>query len=747
MIGVVFMGLLAEMKPYISRCLLYVSLIIVPLFIIPYPAQAKEHSEPATIETLLSMSLEELIEVEISLATGSPKPIRMAPAVASVITAADIERMGATTLDEVLETVPGLHIAPSPTNRLNSIYSFRGIHTGFNPQVLLMINGIPHAIPGLVSSRSVNFRLPVANISRIEVVRGPGSAVHGADAFAGTINVITKDGKEIDGTKTGFRAGSFDTYDVWLQHGKEYKGWDVSLGLEYQATAGDKKRVVDSDLQSALDLPPPFGFGTSASFAPGPLNTDSDVIDAHLGLQNDKWTLRFWGYLVQNSGNGAGGAPVLDSAGEENNETFRVDITYNAESPAPGWDYSTRLYYQYHHDDSYFRLFPPGAVLPVDADGNVNFFALANLQPVNFVLFTDGAIGNPILDDHHTGLDFTAFYSGLKDHLWRMNTGAKYVSEKTKEFKNFGPGTVLGSTVAPPAVVTINDLTEVGTGDIYMEDQDRTLWYISMQDEWTLAPTWELTGGVRYDHYSDFGGTINPRVALVWKACNDFTSKILYGRAFRPPSFAELYYKNNPAALGNPDLDPETIDTYELAFDYQPTTNFNTKLNLYYYDIDDLIEYLPESASTLKAENARDQKGKGFEVEANWQVTDTFRLRGNFAYQRSKDKETKQHVADAPGKQLYLNPHWEFLPEWSLDGQLFWIADRKRAVGDTRPKIDDYTKVDLTLRRKNIVEHWDCALAIRNLFDEDIREPSQAVIPNDFPMESRSVWAEVRYAF
>ena len=143
-------------------------------------------------------------------ATGSMKPVHKAPSVSSVITAEDIEKMGAVTLDEVLETVPGLHVAPSSWNRLNSTFSIRGIHTGQNPEVLLMLDSIP-ITDNLSGSRPNFFKISVVNISRIEVIRGPGSAVYGADAFAGTINIITKDGQEIDGVSTGIRAGSFNT--------------------------------------------------------------------------------------------------------------------------------------------------------------------------------------------------------------------------------------------------------------------------------------------------------------------------------------------------------------------------------------------------------------------------------------------------------------------------------------------------------------------------------------------------------
>jgi outer membrane receptor for ferrienterochelin and colicins len=141
-----------------------------------------------------------------SIATGTQKPLHLAPAVASVITAEDIKNMGATTLDEALAMVPGVHVSVSPLKDLNSSYSIRGIGSGFDPQVLVTINGIPVRDP-YTGGRINTYRLPVANISRIEVIRGPGSAMFGSDAFAGVINVITKSADEIDGLRAGARAG------------------------------------------------------------------------------------------------------------------------------------------------------------------------------------------------------------------------------------------------------------------------------------------------------------------------------------------------------------------------------------------------------------------------------------------------------------------------------------------------------------------------------------------------------------
>ena len=100
------------------------------------------------------------------------------------------------------------------------------------------------------------------------------------------------------------------------------------------------------------------------------------------------------------------------------------------------------------------------------------------------------------------------------------------------------------------------------TGDPALGDPtfSRDLFYAYVQDEWTLHPDWTLTWGARYDHYSDVGATVNPRLALVWNARHDLTAKLLYGRGFRAPSRLETQARQIPALWGNPDLHPEQVE-------------------------------------------------------------------------------------------------------------------------------------------------------------------------------------------
>ncbi|MGH1441169.1 MAG: TonB-dependent receptor plug domain-containing protein [Cellvibrionaceae bacterium] len=692
----------------------------------------------------LSLTLEELGKIKVSIATGNNTPIEQAPAVATVITAQQIEAMGARTLDEVLETVPGLHVSISGTNRLDSIYSIRGIHTSFNPQVLLLINNTPLQSP-FQGGRPTLFRQPVNSIEKIEVIRGPGSAVYGADAFSGVINIITKTAKDIAGNEIGIRSGSFDYQEAWIQTGTQHEDWGMSFTLNYQHSNGDKERTINSDFQTMLDSN--SSYSTNSSLSPGSLSTRYEVVDATIAVENQNWKANIRAWESDNTGNGAGGAQALDPKSGDNYTLYTADAAFQTSDWFDGWTNSAKLNYTYYKLDSNFILLPPNTRVAISG-GNIAVDPNNNLDPLpgsTIFTFTEGLIGNPNAKTEDAQIELTSTYKNLNNHQIRLSTGSRHQTIRTSETKNFGPGVISDSS---PTTLdgTLTDVS--GTNNIYLPDSSRTVNYLSLQDEWNIQENWKLVTGIRHDKYSDFGSTTNPRLALVWQKSEKLSTKILYGSAFRAPSFAELGFQNNPAAIGNKNLDPEKIDTYEVAFSYQPYSSFRTDLSLYYYQAKDLIEYVfTPDAGGLQAQNVRDQDGHGFEWEASWELTQNFRINTNYAWQRSEDSDSGQEIADAPQQQLTLSSFWKIAPQWLLSSQINWVADRKRAQSDARSDIDDYTLVDLTLKRQNAYKNLDVGLGIRNLFDEDAREPSDGIIADDFPLEGRSFWAELRYQF
>ena len=252
-------------------------------------------------EDLMDLSLDELGAIPVTtIATGTSKPIFQSAAVTSVITAEQIKSMGATELHEVLETVPGVH-ASLQENTYDYNYSMRGIRNAQNSQVLMLLNGTRITTP-FHGTLMTGTELPIEAIQRVEVIRGPGSALYGADAFAGVINIITKKAKDINGKVLGARVGDHSTQSGWGQYGAQWAGWDVATSLQYQHTNGDNGRIVNADTQTGFDN----ALGTHASHAPGPLNTRYETLNGHLNLQRKHWDIGFWAFNSINAGTPCG---------------------------------------------------------------------------------------------------------------------------------------------------------------------------------------------------------------------------------------------------------------------------------------------------------------------------------------------------------------------------------------------------------------------------------------------------------
>lgn len=204
-------------------------------------------------------------EKEVAIATRHETPVGKAPSVVTVITAEEIKNLGYRTFVEILRTVPGFELLKNGAR--GAVFpSTRGL--GSANKVRLMLNGhlVNDPFRGEAFFHFDDF--PVENIKRIEIVRGPGSALYGENAFSAVINIITFDAKDIDGVKMSDGYGSFDTEEGNVVFGKTYGKVDVSGMVRYRHTDGFDG-IVESDVVTQIDdaLPnPPF---SPASQAPG----------------------------------------------------------------------------------------------------------------------------------------------------------------------------------------------------------------------------------------------------------------------------------------------------------------------------------------------------------------------------------------------------------------------------------------------------------------------------------------------
>jgi len=641
----------------------------------------------------------------VSIATGHRKRVAEAPAVASVITAKEIEAMGAQSLSDVLEAVPGLHISLTETN-YNPVVVMRGVRSDLNQQVLFLINGLPIKNAALGDRGEVLRAQSIKSIARVEVIRGPGSAMFGADALSGVINIITKSAADIPGLEVGGSAGSFDSKHAWLLYGGKAADWDIAFGFDAEKTAGFRPKI-NADQQTLLDA----SMLTSASLAPGRGNLGRESVSVFVDAEKSEWRIRASYQGVFNQQTGAGLAGALDPDGEGGARRFTFDATYHQERLTENWSATTTFsFYDLAFLGGPYTLYPAGA----------------------FGAFPNGVIGNPRLFERHYGIDFTTFYTGFDGHTVRLGAGYRYNDlYRVEDARNFD----LSGGVVP---VDLGAVRRVSEADAFNTESLRRLSYLFVQDEWRLTSDWVLFAGARYDHFSDFGGTFNPRLAVVW-VNSHLTSKFLYGRAFRAPSFGELSNKNNPVNIGNPDLEPEVTDTYEIAFDYAYSPDLRVGLSFYYYQVEDLIRFTPV------ASNEGGQTGRGAELEFDWAVSPATRLNGSFSLLRSEDKGTGEAVADVPEEQLYLKLTHQLTSRWAVSSRLNWVLGRERDFRDARKSIDDYATLDLTLKSKGLLSGVDVELSVFNMTDENAREPSRynivsgsVALPGDLPLPGRS---------
>lgn len=660
----------------------------------------------------------------VSIATGSKQSINRAPAVASVITAEEIAAMGATNLAQVLASIPGLQVGKQPIG--GTVLSFRGDYTFNSSRVLRLVNGISinqrFANNNGVPDQAIN----IENIERIEVVRGSGSALYGADAFSGVINIITKNASNFKGTQFGTRIGQFNTREAWILQSSKWGDFDAAFFIRHGRSDGQNS-IIESDLQTAFDT----AFGTNVSHAPGRLNAQIESTDLQADISNGDWRLRT-AWRRGEYGVGVGIADSLDLTTKSPSEKLSLNLSYQKTEFLPNWDVMGVFSWQ---DVKQKLPDQPYEVLPRGTIGGA---------------FPNGLYGAPGRYERFTELGFSALYSGFQNHRIRLGTGAKIEDlYHAPELKNFYYDSSNNGVPVLTPFPAVRDVTN-DPNFVYLLPHKRNLKYFLIQDEWTLGRSLSSTIGVRYDKYSDFGKTVNPRFALVWDANYNLVIKAIHNRAFRAPSSSEQYNVNNPVLLGNPKIRPEKIVSNELVLSWNLNEKLKTNLNLFHYKMSDIIQKVPNEnpLTGSTAQNKGSRTGRGFEFDAEWNPSYQLRLIGSLSYQKTIDDAIGKDAGLAPHKRLYVRADWRFAPSWTLSTNANYVAGRKREHGDTRPQIADYTIVDAAISRERLFRsNWDLKLSVQNLFNRNAREPSFAPgnVPNDLPLPSRSFFVQVNY--
>jgi iron complex outermembrane receptor protein len=287
-----------------------------------------------------------------------------------------------------------------------------------------------------------------------------------------------------------------------------------------------------------------------------------------------------------------------------------------------------------------------------------------------------------------------------------------------------------------------------------MAPQTRTATFAFLQDEWELGRDWTCTLGLRQDRDHQFGSTANPRLGLVWTVNATLTWKAMAGTAFRAPTFAELYTRNNPVAQGNPQLLPERLRMVETALFWRAAEALQVEVTAYRFLVKDFIQFEKDAGlPTFTARNAGRQVGQGVELGLLFAPAGPLRIQAHGSYQDTRNPDTGAPIGEAPRGRAFLRVDWNPISLWQGDLQVTRVGPRPRPLSDPRADLRGFTTVDAALRRERFLGRFTLSLILRNAFDADVREPSQAPnpgaafvdIPNDLPQAGRSVLVELAW--
>ncbi len=670
-------------------------------------AQAEKipETEPITEEEELQHLLlffEE--EALVKVATLHPKKSKYAPAIITVITEEQIKNMGARNLAEALITVPGFGLQTSQGwSRFE--FEVRGIGGVRNSEkVLLLVDGHKFNDPFFGGATTVTDDFPLDNVKQIEIIRGPGSALYGDNAFMAVINIVTKKSADIDGLKLTAGGGSFDTTRYNILFGKEVSGVKFSVNLNYFNTDSDERFIPEDELT---------GGPTGASEAPGFTNRHRERYDAQLNL--DYGELGFMGRFISKEQGALIGA--RDHLGDDS--LYKFDAFYSElhhkHNFTPSLSVFNKLYFDQFDIDFLFELFPEGTDFGAGE-------------------FTNGVLFQGKATERTYGYNLRVDYELFEGNLVTMGFVYEYTtqSDVTSE-ANFDP---LSATPQPTEFQSVAEFTK---------EKRRSLWAFYVQDDWAITDWLSLIAGMRHDYYNDVGKSINPRIGLVLTPATDFHLKLLYNQAFRAPSFEELYNQNNRGVIGNSDLHPEELETWEIGLDYQLWTNYHIAVNYFHTDIEDLI-FLDRSFPR-QFKNMGKAETQGVEAEFKAMFTNGNYGYINYTFQRAIDRAMDGWLPDVPKQRGNIGVNWALGKYINLQPHIFWSDKRLRAKGDERGNLPSYAVADLSLIAKNFYNTLEIRASVHNLFDKEYVHPAQPSLPNDYPQPGRDFFVEASYFF
>jgi outer membrane receptor for ferrienterochelin and colicins len=615
-----------------------------------------------TTKDLSEASLEELTNIQVYSASKHMQSASEAPASVTVITADEIQKYGYRTLADILQSVRGFYIT------YDRDYSYVGVR-GFgrlgdwNARILVLVDG--HRINDNVLGQAMlgtEFLVDVDLIERVEIIRGPSSSLYGADAFFAVINVITRKPPQLKGLELSFAPASFGTYQGRASYGGQYRGIDLLLSGTFYDSQGQTLFYPQFDS-------PATNYGITR-------NTD------YQSSQHILATISFRGFTLQG----------LFSARDRGVPTAYFGTVFN--------DPRTRNF----DDHQYFNLGYQHSIGEKWELTAQTSYDQARLQAP--LAFSTG------LPDGSTTVDTFSF----RGNWWDSEVKASRTLQEKHRI-------TLGTEITDNLRQDQGNYTPIGNV-FTTQPATSVIWALYGQDEFAITHKLTLSGGVRYDHYSNFGGTTNPRLGLIYHLFQPTTLKLLYGTAFRAPEPFETTPGFGPFYNDNPGLKPETIRSVEGVVEQGLGSHFKLSGSVFQNRIKDLVT-LETDSSTGQAvyRNDGNANATGTEIELDGQWASGVKGAASYSYTDVEDPVTHQILSNSPQHLAKLNlivPVVQQRLFASLDAQ--YTGARQTLAGNT---VSAFPLFNVTLLGRTLGKHLDLSASVYNILDKTYFDPGR----------------------
>ena len=645
---------------------------------------------------LFDLSLEDLMAIEVTGSTLTKEDRLSVPAAVSVFSRDEIHRLGVESLEELMPFVPGFQTYRGDSSGNQMLFSARGRRLNeVGGEVLVLIDGERVADPRTGGIAGLLSRIPTANVKRVEFIRGPGSVIYGSNAMQGVINIITvEDSREVavslsdQETRKGHWIGALKSGGVSLD-------WFVQAiddnGEEYQVPDSfTPTRITTSDPRRNLDLSMKLGW------------EDTQLQLMHM---------------------------------ERNSEDF-----YNLELLSNGFNETDTQY----SDIAIVQAMHFGAVeselrasyVTIDTEINTQLTGMGDLAAVSLPSSIDPFRGIADLASDEARLFLTNDWTINQDSS--LQFGAEYRTLQVNDavaHSNYDLAALVAGNFPITSYTGFDNVTSINQ----LDSQDVSGLFAQYQH--ALSKDTHATLGIRYDTYSSIGSNLSKRFGLVHDLDDENTFKLLYGEAFRAPGMSETGLINNPIEIGNPELQPETVQTGDLIWIHHGAKHY---FSLGYFEnhFTDAIIEVPVNTTTRTLANSEESPTKGAEFEFQYRIDPQWTTNTTLTHLMETTDSSYREAADLASLTLFYQKN-----AWSFNGAMFYQGTRTMAVGAQRLSLDSFWLTSLH-GGYAFGDGWESFLTVNNLFDEDAQVPPIGVsVTEGIPIRGRELFLGVRWNY